>query len=130
MPVLLSISPGLPSSVSAALELRGTRTSSSTYLLAASTMSKSLTSGFQFPFRPHWEAIGKILARGHSRVPVYSGSPKNIIGLLLVKSLLTVRAESDTPISAVSIQRIPRVPSDMPLYDILNEFQKGSSWQL
>ncbi|KAJ3676304.1 hypothetical protein LUZ60_003716 [Juncus effusus] len=74
-----------------------------------------------------WEAIGKILARGHSRVPVYSGNPKNIIGLLLVKSLLTVRAETETPVSAVSIRRIPRVPADMPLYDILNEFQKGSS---
>ncbi|XP_068658251.1 DUF21 domain-containing protein At4g14240-like [Aristolochia californica] len=74
-----------------------------------------------------WEAIGKILARGHSRVPVYSGNPKNVIGLLLVKSLLTVRAETETPVSAVSIRRIPRVPADMPLYDILNEFQKGSS---
>ncbi|KAF2314896.1 hypothetical protein GH714_037102 [Hevea brasiliensis] len=74
-----------------------------------------------------WEAIAKILARGHSRVPVYSGSQKNVIGLLLVKSLLTVRAETETPVSAVSIRRIPRVPSDMPLYDILNEFQKGSS---
>ncbi|KAF9618363.1 hypothetical protein IFM89_000998 [Coptis chinensis] len=74
-----------------------------------------------------WEAIGKILARGHSRVPVYSGNQKNIIGLLLVKSLLTVRAETETSVSAVSIRRIPRVPADMPLYDILNEFQKGSS---
>uniref|UniRef100_A0A7C9DFJ3 CNNM transmembrane domain-containing protein n=1 Tax=Opuntia streptacantha TaxID=393608 RepID=A0A7C9DFJ3_OPUST len=74
-----------------------------------------------------WEAMGKILARGHSRVPVYSGNPKNIIGLLLVKSLLTVRPETETPVSAVSIRRIPRVPGDMPLYDILNEFQKGSS---
>ncbi|PIN25864.1 putative membrane protein [Handroanthus impetiginosus] len=74
-----------------------------------------------------WEAIGKILARGHSRIPVYSGNPKNIIGLLLVKSLLTVRAESETPVSSVSIRRMPRVPADMPLYDILNEFQKGSS---
>ncbi|XP_022874732.1 DUF21 domain-containing protein At4g14240-like [Olea europaea var. sylvestris] len=74
-----------------------------------------------------WEAMGKILARGHSRVPVYSGNPKNIIGLLLVKSLLTVRAETETPLSAFSIRRIPRVPADMPLYDILNEFQKGSS---
>ncbi|XP_050235929.1 putative DUF21 domain-containing protein At1g03270 isoform X2 [Mercurialis annua] len=55
-----------------------------------------------------WEAIGKILARGHSRVPVYSGSAKNIIGLLLVKSMLTVRAETETPVSAVSIRRIPR----------------------
>ncbi|KAG9157003.1 hypothetical protein Leryth_009045 [Lithospermum erythrorhizon] len=74
-----------------------------------------------------WEAIGKILARGHSRVPVYSENPKNIIGLLLVKNLLTVRAETETPVSAVSIRKIPRVPADMPLYDILNEFQKGSS---
>ncbi|XP_059283576.1 DUF21 domain-containing protein At4g14240-like [Lycium ferocissimum] len=74
-----------------------------------------------------WEAMGKVLARGHSRVPVYSGNPKNVIGLLLVKSLLTVRAETETPVSAVSIRRIPRVPADMPLYDILNEFQKGSS---
>ncbi|XP_047081363.1 DUF21 domain-containing protein At4g14240-like [Lolium rigidum] len=74
-----------------------------------------------------WEAIGKILARGHSRVPVYSGNPRNVIGLLLVKSLLTVRAEIETPVSAVSIRRIPRVPADMPLYDILNEFQKGGS---
>ncbi|XP_057956787.1 DUF21 domain-containing protein At4g14240-like [Malania oleifera] len=74
-----------------------------------------------------WEAMGKILARGHSRVPVYSGNLKNIIGLLLVKSLLTVRPETETPVSAVSIRRIPRVPADMPLYDILNEFQKGSS---
>ncbi|KAI4317745.1 hypothetical protein L6164_025590 [Bauhinia variegata] len=74
-----------------------------------------------------WEAMGKIIARGHSRVPVYSGNPKNIIGLLLVKSLLTVRPETETPVGAVSIRRIPRVPADMPLYDILNEFQKGSS---
>ncbi|XP_052211277.1 DUF21 domain-containing protein At4g14240-like [Diospyros lotus] len=74
-----------------------------------------------------WEAVGKILAHGHSRVPVYSGNPTNIVGLLLVKSLLTVRAETETPVSSVSIRRIPRVPADMPLYDILNEFQKGSS---
>lgn len=32
------------------------------------------------------EAIGKILARGHSRIPVYEGHPKNIMGLLLVCS--------------------------------------------
>ncbi|GAB4851150.1 hypothetical protein Ancab_030444 [Ancistrocladus abbreviatus] len=73
------------------------------------------------------EAMGKVLAQGHSRVPVYSGNPKNIIGLLLVKSLLTVQAETETPVSAVSIWGVPRVPADMPLYDILNEFQKGSS---
>ncbi|MBA0708652.1 hypothetical protein Golax_023749, partial [Gossypium laxum] len=73
------------------------------------------------------EAIGKILAHGHSRIPIYAGNPKNIIGLLLVKSLLTIRAEMETPVSSVSIRRILRVPAQMPLYDILNEFQKGSS---
>ncbi|KAL3696775.1 hypothetical protein R1sor_010851 [Riccia sorocarpa] len=77
--------------------------------------------------RLDWEAMGKILARGHSRVPVYEGSPRNIIGLLLVKGLLTVRVEAETPISAVSIRPIPRVPGDMPLYDILDQFQKGGS---
>ncbi|KAL6516063.1 DUF21 domain-containing protein [Orobanche gracilis] len=74
-----------------------------------------------------WEVIGKILARGYSRIPVFSGNRKNIIGLLLVKNLLTIRPETETPVSSVSIRRMPRVPANMPLYDILNEFQKGSS---
>ncbi|XP_062075129.1 DUF21 domain-containing protein At4g14230-like [Humulus lupulus] len=54
-----------------------------------------------------WEAMGKVLARGHSRVPVYSGNPKNVIGLLMVKSLLTVRPKTETPVSVVSNRRIP-----------------------
>ncbi|KAL0698634.1 hypothetical protein Bca4012_054756 [Brassica carinata] len=74
-----------------------------------------------------WEAMDKIQTRGHSRIPVYTDNPKNVVGLLLVKSLLTVRPESDTLVNTVGIRHIPRVPADMPLYDILNEFQKGSS---
>lgn len=34
------------------------------------------------------EALGRILARGHSRVPVYAGNPRNIVGLLLVRQLI------------------------------------------
>ncbi|XP_020592806.1 DUF21 domain-containing protein At4g14240-like [Phalaenopsis equestris] len=74
-----------------------------------------------------WEAFSKIIVRGHSRIPVYAGNPRNIIGFLLAKSLLVVRAETETPVNVVSIRRIPRVSADMPLYDILNEFQKGRS---
>lgn len=33
--------------------------------------------------------MGLVLSKGHSRIPVYSGSPKNIIGLILVSSLGT-----------------------------------------
>ena len=48
-----------------------------------------------------WEAMGNIFVRGHSRIPVYSGSPKNIVGLLLVKSIIIVRPETETPVSVV-----------------------------
>jgi len=71
--------------------------------------------------------MGMIMTRGHSRVPIYSGSPSNIIGLILVKNLITCRTEDEVPIRNVTIRKIPRVADDLPLYDILNEFQKGHS---
>ncbi|XP_073111974.1 DUF21 domain-containing protein At5g52790 isoform X2 [Elaeis guineensis] len=71
--------------------------------------------------------MGLIMTKGHSRVPIYSGSPTNIIGLILVKNLITCRPEDEGPIRNVTIRKIPRVYDDLPLYDILNEFQKGHS---
>ncbi|KAK1272889.1 DUF21 domain-containing protein [Acorus gramineus] len=71
--------------------------------------------------------MGLIMSKGHSRVPIYSGSPTNIIGLILVKNLITCRAEDEIPIRNVTIRKIPRVPDNLPLYEILNEFQKGHS---
>ncbi|XP_061336388.1 DUF21 domain-containing protein At2g14520-like isoform X3 [Gastrolobium bilobum] len=73
------------------------------------------------------ELMNEILENGHSRVPVYYEQPTNIIGLVLVKNLLTIHPEDETPVKSVTIRRIPRVPESMPLYDILNEFQKGHS---
>ncbi|EPS67088.1 hypothetical protein M569_07687, partial [Genlisea aurea] len=68
-----------------------------------------------------------ILEKGHSRVPVYYEQQTNIIGLILAKNLLTIHPEDEVPVKSVTIRRIPRVPENMPLYDILNEFQKGHS---
>ncbi|KAH6773172.1 CBS domain protein [Perilla frutescens var. hirtella] len=68
-----------------------------------------------------------ILEKGHSRVPVYYEQPTNIIGLVLVKNLLTIHPEDEVPVKSVTIRRIPRVAETLPLYDILNEFQKGHS---
>ncbi|KAL6210024.1 hypothetical protein ACLB2K_020962 [Fragaria x ananassa] len=68
-----------------------------------------------------------IMEKGHSRVPVYYEEPTNIIGLVLVKNLLTVHPEDETPVKNVTIRKIPRVQETLPLYDILNEFQKGHS---
>ncbi|XP_066392644.1 DUF21 domain-containing protein At2g14520-like [Miscanthus floridulus] len=69
----------------------------------------------------------EVLEKGHSRVPVYYEKETNIIGLILVKNLLSVNADDEVPIKSVTIRKIPRVLEDMPLYDILNEFQKGHS---
>ncbi|XVE94714.1 hypothetical protein REPUB_Repub02eG0032600 [Reevesia pubescens] len=73
------------------------------------------------------ETLNKVMAMGHSRVPVYYGNPRNIIGLVLVKNLLKIDSEGPVPLRKMIIRKIPRVSEDMPLYDILNEFQKGHS---
>lgn len=66
-----------------------------------------------------------IMSKGHSRIPIHSGSPQNIIGLVLVKNLIFCHPEDETPIKSMTIRRIPRVDDNWPLYDILNQFQKG-----
>eukprot|EP00271_Cylindrocystis_brebissonii_P010344 TRINITY_DN26512_c0_g1_i1.p1 TRINITY_DN26512_c0_g1~~TRINITY_DN26512_c0_g1_i1.p1 ORF type:complete len:580 (+),score=126.97 TRINITY_DN26512_c0_g1_i1:304-2043(+) len=73
------------------------------------------------------DQMQRILDLGHSRVPVYRDSPKNIVGLLLVKTLLTLRPEDETLVGNVNIRDIPRVGSTTPLYHILNIFQRGGS---
>ncbi|KAL5777997.1 hypothetical protein ACOSP7_010923 [Xanthoceras sorbifolium] len=73
------------------------------------------------------DTLNAIMTMGHSRVPVYSGNPTNIIGLILVKNLLTVDYRDAVPVRKMIIRKIPRVSEDLPLYDILNEFQKGHS---
>ncbi|XP_043708571.1 DUF21 domain-containing protein At1g47330-like isoform X1 [Telopea speciosissima] len=73
------------------------------------------------------ETLNAIMMKGHSRVPIYVGNPTNIIGLILVKNLLTVDPKDAVPLRKMIIRKIPRVSENMPLYDILNEFQKGHS---
>ncbi|KAL1186776.1 hypothetical protein V6Z11_A01G201700 [Gossypium hirsutum] len=73
------------------------------------------------------ELMSLVLEKGHSRVPVYYEQPTNIIGVILVKNLLTIHPEDEVPVKRVTIRRIPRIQEALPLYDILNEFQKGHS---
>ncbi|KAK2981226.1 hypothetical protein RJ640_030615, partial [Escallonia rubra] len=69
--------------------------------------------------------LNLILESRHSRVPVYHEHPRNIVRLVLVKNLLSLNASDKVPLKNVTVRRIPRVSETMPLYDILNEFQKG-----
>ncbi|XP_059453223.1 DUF21 domain-containing protein At1g47330 [Corylus avellana] len=73
------------------------------------------------------ETLNEIMTKGHSRVPVYAGNSKNVVGLILVKNLLAVDPDDVVPVRKMIIRKIPRVSEDLPLYDILNEFQKGHS---
>ncbi|XP_059304725.1 DUF21 domain-containing protein At5g52790-like isoform X2 [Lycium ferocissimum] len=73
------------------------------------------------------EKINLIISKGHSRVPVYSGSPTNIVGLILVKNLIKCRPEDEVLIKDLTIRSLPKVPDSLPLYDLLNQFQKGNS---
>ncbi|KAG6576694.1 DUF21 domain-containing protein, partial [Cucurbita argyrosperma subsp. sororia] len=68
-----------------------------------------------------------ILRKGHSRVPIYSGHPTNIIGIILVKNLIKFDPQDETPIRNLTIRKVPRVHENLPLYDILNQFQQGHS---
>ncbi|XP_027357244.1 DUF21 domain-containing protein At5g52790-like [Abrus precatorius] len=69
----------------------------------------------------------QIMSKGHSRIPIHSGHPTNIIGLILVKNLIFCRPEDETPIKNLIIRKIPRVYESWPLYEIMNQFQKGHS---
>jgi ankyrin repeat/SOCS box protein 13/metal transporter CNNM len=78
----------------------------------------------------------RILEHGISRIPIYystqqENNPKlpniNIMGMILVKSLILYDPKDATPISSLPIRRLPVVNGRMPLYDMLNQFQTGRS---
>ncbi|KAJ1805798.1 hypothetical protein LPJ75_005214 [Coemansia sp. RSA 2598] len=73
------------------------------------------------------QLLTEMLRQGHSRVPVYEGSKANVVGVLLVKSLILLDPDDEVPVRDVRIADIPLVTPDISLYDILNAFQEGGS---
>ena len=62
----------------------------------------------------------------HRRLPVYQGQPDNIIGIILVRKLLTVSQHNE--ITATQLRQIMRepyfIPSGTPLFTQLQQFQE------
>ncbi len=62
----------------------------------------------------------------HRRLPVYQGQPDNIIGIILVRKLLTVSPHHE--ITADHLRQIMRepyfIPSETPLFTQLQQFQE------
>ncbi|KAJ3148495.1 hypothetical protein HDU86_007425 [Geranomyces michiganensis] len=70
----------------------------------------------------------EILRLGHSRIPVYSGTKSNILGILLVKTLILLDPDAETPVSQVRlITKVPKANPDTNLFHMLNIFQEGAS---
>ncbi|XP_014664440.1 PREDICTED: putative DUF21 domain-containing protein At1g03270 isoform X2 [Priapulus caudatus] len=82
------------------------------------------------------ESVFMILQAGHSRIPLYSGSKEDIVGLILVKRLMLYDAGEARGLAIREViardihrafRKAPIVRDTTPLYDMLNEFQLGRS---
>jgi len=69
----------------------------------------------------------EVMRHGHSRVPVWRGSPHNVVGMVLVKRLLATDFRAGVPVSQLEIRDLIAVPPRMPLFQLLREFQTGRS---
>ena len=74
-----------------------------------------------------YDTLARMLAVGHSRIPVYSGRRDNVIGVMLTKRLIVINPEDERRVSTLSLRRPMFVSPDLSLYDCLNDFQRGVS---
>jgi Mg2+/Co2+ transporter CorB len=77
---------------------------------------------------PSEEVIKEILAEPVTRIPLWSGQPENIVGILHAKDLLRALQESDGDLSKIDMKAIVRppwfVPDIRPLSDQLRAFRR------
>ncbi|GMH43539.1 hypothetical protein BSKO_11461 [Bryopsis sp. KO-2023] len=75
-----------------------------------------------------YATLKKVVDSGHSRIPVHApGNRKRILGCLLTKDLVLVNPSEAPLVKSRPLREIPRLPSNVPMYDALNLFQVGKS---
>ncbi|UZJ55070.1 hypothetical protein CBS101457_004390 [Exobasidium rhododendri] len=75
--------------------------------------------------------VGKLVQSGYSRVPVHEkGKPDSIMGMLLVKDLITYDPEDGKEVSTFQLRPLPETAPDLSLLSTLNYFQTGRSHML
>ncbi len=79
---------------------------------------------FALPVDTPWrQAAAKIVAAGHTRVPIYKGDIDNIVGILYAKDLLKCAAADDAPHLKDIMRKCYYVPETKLLDDLLREFK-------
>ncbi|TQS37010.1 hypothetical protein Golomagni_02529 [Golovinomyces magnicellulatus] len=74
------------------------------------------------------ETMNTILSAGYSRIPIYEpGNPKNFVGMLLVKILITYDPEDCKKVSEFALATLPETRPETSCLDIVNFFQEGKS---
>lgn len=74
------------------------------------------------------KVIEKILHSGFNRIPVHApDNPKNFIGMLLVRTLITYDPRNAFPISSFPLATLPETRPETSCLNILNYFQEGKS---
>ena len=76
------------------------------------------------------DLMAKLREHGHSRIPVYEGSRDNMVGILLIKSLVGLYvdpATTTTRVADCALQPVMSVEPNSGLYDALHFFQTGRS---
>jgi len=67
-----------------------------------------------------------VRGRPHTRYPVHSGDPDNIVGSVHIKELLR-HLVSDQPVTARDAREVPYIPMTMPLDAVLAAMRRGRS---
>jgi len=73
------------------------------------------------------ETLSKIVKAGHSRIPVYKGKQHELIGVILVKSLILLDPDDATPLKDIRVLSLPKVDIKTSLFSIMDSFQEGKS---
>lgn len=69
-----------------------------------------------------------ILSQGYSRIPIYAPeNPRNYIGMLLVKILITYDPEDCLRVRDFALATLPETAPETSCLDIVNFFQEGKS---
>jgi metal transporter CNNM len=74
------------------------------------------------------KTVEEIFNSGFSRIPIHlPNEPKNFIGMLLVRVLISYDPEDALPVSSFPLATLPETPPDTSCLNILNYFQEGKS---
>eukprot|EP00339_Tiarina_fusa_P023288 CAMPEP_0117024810 /NCGR_PEP_ID=MMETSP0472-20121206/18387_1 /TAXON_ID=693140 ORGANISM="Tiarina fusus, Strain LIS" /NCGR_SAMPLE_ID=MMETSP0472 /ASSEMBLY_ACC=CAM_ASM_000603 /LENGTH=368 /DNA_ID=CAMNT_0004731345 /DNA_START=302 /DNA_END=1408 /DNA_ORIENTATION=- len=100
--------------------------------LRGKTVSSAMTpiervSMLEFNSKLDVKTCERLVQEGHSRWPVYRGNRDNIIGMILVKSLILIDPKDEIVVKEINLRRLPVVNENMPLYKVLDMFQQGKS---